>query len=337
MKIPMLPGMAQALHHVRAGNLKQAMAFLRQGLRMDRQEAPPAAREDTPVYEHEPRAPGAREEFGTYSYRNAAGARQYKLFIPSGQEGRALPLVVMLHGCTQSPDDFAAGTRMNALAQEHGFYVAYPAQPQTANPKKCWNWFNAVDQARDRGEPSLIAGIAADVASHHAVDARRVYIAGLSSGAAMAVTLATAYPDVFAAVGVHSGLPHACARDVSSALNAMHAGGSSRSALEIPAIVFHGDRDTLVNPLNGEAVAAAWHAGASGAVVSEESGTINGRRFTRRLALDTPTQRALEHWVVHGAGHAWSGGSAAGSHSDPAGPDASREMVRFFLANPKRA
>jgi len=336
MKIPMLPGMAQALQHVRAGNLKQAMAVLRHGLRMDPQDTPHAGRDDTPVYEHEPRAREAPERFATHSYRNAAGARQYKLFVPSGNEGRTLPLVVMLHGCTQSPDDFAAGTRMNQLAQAHGFYVAYPAQTQAANPKKCWNWFNTVDQGRDRGEPSLIAGIAADVASRHAVDARRVYVAGLSSGGAMAVTLATAYPDVFAAVGVHSGLPHGCARDLPSALNAMHAGGGPRSALEIPAIVFHGDRDTLVNPRNGEAIAAAWRAGAPGAVVSETTGTINGREFTRRQATDAATQRSLEHWIVHGAGHTWSGGSASASHVDPSGPDASAEMVRFFLANPKR-
>ena len=328
MKIRMLPGMAQALHHVRAGNLKQAMALLRHGFHVPAQERP--APQDRAA-----EAPVAPESFQAHSYRNAAGTRQYKLFVPSGHDGQALPLLVMLHGCTQSPDDFATGTRMNAIAQERGLLVAYPAQPQSANPNKCWNWFNALDQQRDRGEPSIIAGIVEDVAARHPVDRRRIFIAGMSAGGAMAATLATTYPELFAAVGVHSGLPHGSARDVTSALAVMRNGAVPRSTLQIPAIVFHGDGDTVVSPRNGDAVATSWREGTPAAVASEQSGEANGRSYTRRSFRDDASQRTLEQWIVHGAGHMWCGGSAAGSHTDPTGPDASREMVRFFLAHPK--
>jgi poly(hydroxyalkanoate) depolymerase family esterase len=324
MKIRMLPGMAQALHHLRAGHLKQAMAVLRQGFHAPAQERPAT-----------PEAPAADAAFQAHSYRNAAGARQYKLFVPSGFEGRELPLLVMLHGCTQSPDVFAVGTRMNAIAQEHGLLVAYPAQPQSANPNRCWNWFNALDQQRGRGEPSIIAGIVEDIATRHAIDRRRIFVAGMSAGGAMAATLATTYPDVFAAVGVHSGLPHGSARDVSSALAVMRNGATPRSTLELPAIVFHGDGDTVVSPRNAEAIAASWRAGTPAAMASEQSGEVNGRGYTRLVFRDDQQGRTLEHWIVHGAGHAWSGGSAAGSHTDPTGPDASREMVRFLLEHPK--
>jgi poly(hydroxyalkanoate) depolymerase family esterase len=277
--------------------------------------------------------PGAQFVDGVY--RGDTGTRHYKLYIPACYQGQPLPLVVMLHGCTQDPDDFAAGTRMNELAEEQGCLVVYPAQSQQANQQRCWNWFNALDQQRGQGEPAIIAGIAQQVATQYAVKPRQGYVAGMSAGGAMAVIVGTLYPDVFAAVGVHSGLPYASARDLPSALQAMKQGapdkGSAGNDGSRPIIVFHGDRDHTVHPRNGEQVMAQQLQRHRDAQARHDRGNVPGghhyTRTTHRHADGTPLG---EHWVVHGAGHAWSGGSADGSYTDARGPDASREMLRFF-------
>ena len=272
-------------------------------------------------------------------YRNHAGTRSYKLYIPSSYHGQAMPLVVMLHGCTQNPDDFAAGTQMNALAEEKECFVVYPAQTQGANSSRCWNWFNAIDQQRDQGEPSLIAGIARQVIDDYPVNEREVFVAGLSAGGAMAVIVGTLYPDLFAAVGVHSGLPFASAQDLPSALAAMKGGAMPNGQRKAPAggvpiIVFHGDRDTTVNPRNGDELIAQGvrsQAGGQAAKAASIDGSVpNGHRYTRTTHSQADGSPLGEHWVVHGAGHAWSGGSNNGSYTDGKGPDASREMLRFF-------
>jgi poly(hydroxyalkanoate) depolymerase family esterase len=277
------------------------------------------------------------------SFSNAAGTRSYMLYVPANYvagAGAPVPLLVMLHGCTQSPDDFAAGTGMNQLAEAHGFLVAYPAQTAKANGSKCWNWFRPGDQAQGRGEPSLIAGIAQHVASHYHVDPRRVFVAGLSAGAAMAVILGETYPEVFAAVGAHSGLPFASAHDVASAFTAMKAGAAREFARTskrdtVPTIVFHGDADHTVAVGNGDEIVR--DAAATTAHRTVQAGVApGGRSYTRTVFTDAAGRPRTQYWRVHGAGHAWSGGSAKGSYTDPSGPDASAEMVHFFLQLPAR-
>jgi poly(hydroxyalkanoate) depolymerase family esterase len=246
----------------------------------------------------------------------------------------------MLHGCTQSPDDFAAGTRMNDLAEEGTFLVAYPAQAQSANISKCWNWFSPADQQRDKGEPSLLAGITSQVMHDFRVDAERVYIAGLSAGGAAAAIMGATYPDLYAAIGVHSGLACGAASDIPSAFTAMRQGRSGvgtaigRAGRVIPTIVFHGDRDTTVNPINGDQVIAQSKSPTELRTAVTTGEAPGGLRYTCTVQTDENGQSILEQWVLHGAGHAWSGGSTEGSYTEPRGPDASREMMRFFLQCP---
>ena len=261
-----------------------------------------------------------------------AGARDYKLFLPPGAGEQPRPLVLMLHGCTQTPDDFAAGTRMNEAAAAQGVVVLYPAQSVQMNPQRCWNWFKRQHQQRDRGEPALLAALVRQVVAEQRIDPSRVYVAGLSAGGAMAAVLGQAYPDLFAAVGVHSGLASGVAGDLPSALAAMQSGAPApRASRPVPTIVFHGDRDATVNPANGAQVfAAATPPGAT--AHTERIARPGARAHTRQQQRDAHGRVVAEHWLVHGAAHAWSGGSSAGSYTDPQGPDATREMLRFFLS-----
>jgi poly(hydroxyalkanoate) depolymerase family esterase len=280
--------------------------------------------------------PSATSSFQYHTVRDAAGSRRFKLYSPAAHDGQPLPLVVMLHGCTQSPDDFAAGTRMNALADEQMFFVAYPEQPSSANPSKCWNWFSEGDQRRDAGEPRLIATLTRQIMRDHAIDEERVYVAGLSAGGAAAAIMGATYPDLYAAVGIHSGLACGAARDVPGAFSAMRQGSPAPHRLApnervVPTIVFHGDRDTTVSPVNGDQ-AIEQASGASGVHTHVSRGeTATGIAFTRTMRHDRWDRCIGEQWVLQGIGHAWSGGSGDGSFTDPRGPDASAEFVRFFL------
>jgi poly(hydroxyalkanoate) depolymerase family esterase len=254
----------------------------------------------------------------------------------------------MIHGCTQSPDDLATGTRMNLLAEEHTFLVAYPAQDASANSSRCWNWFDAADQQRGRGEPSLIAGITCEVVGEYHVAVDRVYVAGMSAGGAMAAIMGSTYPDLYAAVGVHSGLAPGAARDLPSAFAAMRQGqsGTSRqnapakgSTRIVPAILFHGDRDTTVHPSNADHLLAHYRAAAldEAPQVTKRRGRVpGGHAYSCATYHDAEGRLIVERWTVHGLGHAWSGGSVPGSYTDPKGPDASAEMVRFFRQHPQQ-
>lgn len=273
--------------------------------------------------------------FRVATYANDQDKRSYRLYLPAKARVMTdpMPLIVMLHGCGQTPEDFATGTRMNALAEEFGLVVAYPAQPTGANSGRCWSWFKRSDQVRGAGEPALIAGIVRTILRDHPVDPARVYIAGLSAGASASNVIAAAYPDLFAAAGVHSGVPAGAAHNAASAFIAMQQGApGDRPAVAVPTIVFHGDADTVVNPRNGRYVEARTLAAHPRLRRIEKRGrTPGGRSYTVTVHRGANGKSCCEHWVIEAAGHAWSGGHPAGSYTDPAGPDASRQMVRFFL------
>ena len=340
--------MAEATRLMQSGNLQAATAAIQAALGGA---AVPASADDLNVIDVEAHEvgraaparkppepavkPGPAGQFISGSHtEGTAGSREYKLYIPPASFDEPLPLVVMLHGCTQNPDDFAAGTGMNDAALKRGFYVLYPAQTQHANSSRCWNWFKHNHQKRGRGEPALLAGMTKDVMSRYNIDPKRVYVAGLSAGGAMAAILGDAYPDLFAAVGVHSGLATGSATNVQTALSVMQTGAAptaARTTASPPTIVFHGDKDATVNPVNGEQVLAA-SAGAH-KPETKRAKSANGRDYTQRVYKEAGGRVVAEHWAVHGAGHAWSGGSARGSYTDGTGPDASEEMMRFFMAN----
>ncbi|TCR63458.1 PHB depolymerase family esterase [Bosea sp. BK604] len=267
-------------------------------------------------------------------FRNAAGSLGYKLHVPNVPTGRKRALVLMLHGCTQDPDDFACGTGMNALADEFGLVVAYPHQPRSANAQGCWNWFDVRHQKRGFGEPAVLAGMAEALAKEFAIDCDRVYVAGLSAGGAMAEVLSATYPDVFAAVGVHSGLPYGAASDVMTAFAAMKGNAkaaTAHSATRNRKIVFHGSADVTVHPSNGERVFNAARGSNTGLQELTSHLRTSGKSVVRTVIAPSSGRAVAELWQIEGGGHAWSGGNPAGSFADADGPDASREMIRFFL------
>jgi poly(hydroxyalkanoate) depolymerase family esterase len=352
--------MQEAAKLVRSGDLHAATAAIQQALNgqapaaAGRPAPPPSARDIViDVAARERPAPGALQPpraaneaapadadgAGTFTsgrFGEGRNQREYRLYVPPQAGAQPLPLVVMLHGCTQDPQDFAAGTRMNDAACAQGCYVLYPAQSQQANPQRCWNWFKHSHQVRGRGEPALLAAMTRDVMARHAVDPARVYVAGLSAGGAMAAILGEAYPELFAAVGVHSGLASGAARDLPSALAAMRSGAAAGSAASrTPTIVFHGDADATVHPGNGQHVLDASLGHGASEPETERERADAGRNYTRHVHRSPEGKAIAEHWVVHGSGHAWSGGSRQGSYTDPAGPDATAEMLRFFLQHRK--
>ncbi|MDP4033407.1 MAG: PHB depolymerase family esterase [Pseudorhodobacter sp.] len=272
-------------------------------------------------------------------HRSAAGSRGYKLYLPANQPKRLKGLILMLHGCNQSPDDFAVGTHMNAQAEKHGLAIAYPAQTGGRNAASCWNWFKPGNQVRGTGEPAILAALTRKLMKEFGLGRDAVFVAGLSAGGAMAAILADVYPDVFSAAGVHSGLARGAGRDVVSAMSAMRSGGTSEGATPTVAtpsdpvrrIIFHGEADSTVHPSNASMIVAAAVGGdATPTKVSKRS--VRGRGYARSEYAGSDGATLVEHWMIEGSGHAWSGGRAAGTYTDSKGPDASAHMIRFFLA-----
>jgi poly(hydroxyalkanoate) depolymerase family esterase len=342
--------MRQATRLTQAGRLSEATAAIQRALNGKANTYDVVADQEAPV---KPAPSGlilddcvfeVADPFTSGSHTHATLTRGYKLYVPTPSTGQARPLVVMLHGCTQNPDDFAVGTGMNERAREQGFCVLYPEQSQAANPQRCWNWFKHNHQRRGSGEPALIASMTQTIMKEHDIDPRRVFIAGLSAGGAMAAIVADAYPEIFAAVGVHSGLPNGAASNVGEALAVMSSGqsGHIKSPQQpqrlVPTIVFHGDQDRTVHPRNGEQVIASTLGSTAAASPKVTQGlSPNGRRYTNATHHGDAGEVLAEHWLVHGAGHAWSGGHAKGSYTDAKGPDATAEMLRFFFEHPLAA
>lgn len=373
MKTNLLASMQEALALVKSGNLLKATELIQQGLNgklsktaanqvdasviegeLVRKPAKPVqeakVEQSYKPAQPEQRAGTGKAQFITKNFSNKHGAREYKLYIPSSYGQKPLPLVIMLHGCTQTADDFAAGTAMNQLAEELGFLVAYPNQTASANNKRCWNWFKTQDQQTNQGEPAIIAGLTQAIIRDYQADKQRVYIAGLSAGGAMAAIMGATYPKLYAAVGVHSGLAVGSATNVISALAAMNKGScrvkeiTQNSASFVPTIVFHGDKDSVVHLRNGEQVYAQAEQRLKASnddyfndnafqLEQEQIKPKQGRSYTRACLNDAQGLANIEYWTIHGAGHAWSGGNASGSYTDPQGPNASREMLRFFLSH----
>lgn len=343
--------MSEATRLTRGGDLRGATALLMQQVQAHAAGAATAPVADD-VIEAEVRvvdetpAPAAErapaESWTAHRFSHQGRQIAYRLYVPARPaDAPRPPLVVMLHGCTQDAADFAAGTRMNLLAREAGAIVLYPEQTQHANAQKCWNWFKPQHQQRERGEPALLAALTREIVAAQGADPARIYVAGLSAGGAMAHILGRTHPELFAAVGVHSGLPAGAAHDLPSALAAMRSGGPASAATDGPApptIVFHGDADATVHARNGAAVAEAARRALGPAGVAEvvQGRAVGGQRFTRTTYPAADGRSAVEHWQLHGAGHAWAGGSADGSYTAPDGVDASAEMLRFFLGHTLR-
>lgn len=266
------------------------------------------------------------------SFASAAGTRSYKLYIPANMRNGPQGMIVMLHGCSQNPDDFAAGTAMNNLAEVHDLLIVYPGQTSANNPASCWNWFRSTDQMRGQGEPAILAGMTRELALEFNIGREHTFVAGLSAGGAMAMVMAETYPELFAGAGIHSGLDYGSASDVASALAAMrgsHSPSAASRSTRVPVrmIVFHGASDSTVHPTNSDRIAARV-----GSSTKEQASprTARGAGYTRTI-FGPDNAPHLEKWSIDHLGHAWSGGSAAGSFTDQRGPDASAEMVRFFL------
>ena len=298
-----------------------------------------------------------------YTYNGPAGSLPYFVYTPvSYRVGVAVPLVVMLHGCTQTAADFAIGTKMNEMADHYKFLVVYPQQTNVYNQNLCWNWYEHSNQLRGKGEPAMIAGMVQAVeqnTSRWTIDTRHIFVAGISAGAAMAVILGVAYPDIFAAIGVHSGLEYQAATNTIDSLKVRDLGGpdpqqQGHAAFEamgtnvrvIPTIVFQGTNDLIINEINGDQVTKQWMKTdqlASNNTYKTDFGKPSdiwngqipgGHSFSVFKWNDGLGHELQEYWKIDGLGHAWSGGSPGNSYTDSSGPNASLAIVQFFMRHP---
>ena len=292
---------------------------------------------DLPTAPTPPVPTPAGAQFLSRALTTNSGSMRYKLYIPTPRDTPPAGLIIMLHGCKQNPDDFAVGTGMNEVADTKNFIVAYPQQESSANAAACWNWFVPAHQMRDRGEPALMAALTRALTTEFNIPAGKVFAAGLSAGGAMAAILAETYPELYAAVGIHSGLAYGSANDVMSAFAAMRGDRLVRARTTADAtaprmILFQGSKDSTVHPSNVEALMSR-RSDASLQRVIDPAANHNGRNVNRQVFHNAAGVHVLEVWEIEETGHAWSGGNERGSFTDKAGPSASAEMVRFFLSS----
>jgi poly(hydroxyalkanoate) depolymerase family esterase len=305
---------------------------------------------------HVPGGPGTLDQ---RTFTVAGRTRRALVHSPADVEPQtAVPLVCMLHGCTQDAVSFAAATLMNEAADRYGFVAVYPQQDRGDNPQNCWNWFLPEHQARGAGEPASIVAIIRELmgtTSRWTIDNRRVFVAGMSAGGAMAAILAAVYPDLFAAVAVHSGLSYRSASGLGAAFDAMARGGENPTgqaraahaaigdlARPVPSMVVHGSADPTVAPVNADQVLQqSMTANRLAApeicdldiarpTTTSRAQVNDGHAYTRSRWTDRRGALMHELMKVDGLGHAWSGGANGGSHTDPRGPDATDAIWRFF-------
>jgi len=313
-------------------------------------------------FQHGARA--SNPQWQQFFYNGPAGSRPYFVYTPEHyQVGTPVPLIVMLHGCIQTAVDFATGTQMNQLAEQYNFIVAYPQQTSIYNPSLCWNWFNPANQFRGSGEPAIIAGIVQEIERNTArwtIDGHRIYVTGISAGGAMAVILGATYPDIFAAIGVHSGVEYRAITSLLSGGEVFLDGGPDpiqqgqeafaamgSFARVVPTIVFHGTDDVVANPIDGNQVVQQWMEtdflashGTYDAGFNHPSSTMHGQvpeghSYTVYRWNDNGGNEVQEYWLINGMGHAWSGGNP-GDFTDLQGPSASLAMYLFFKNHPMR-
>lgn len=326
---------------------RRSTRALTSGLRALLPNLPAKRRRPASAAGRKPARPVAAGVWVAGTHLGPAGGRNYDVYVPAGLSRRAAaPVVVLLHGCGQTPAEFADATRFTATADRNGFLVVLPHQQTRHHPQRCWRWYETAHQQRGAGEPAVIAGIVAQVAAEEArwrIDPRRVYVAGLSAGGAMALTVAAAYPDVFAAVGAHSAPAFRSSTGPGQALAAMAARTEVPPPLPgapavPPAIVVQGGSDSVVRKLNGDRVADQWlaHRAAAGGddpvsrSRSDAGRTTDGRTYHVLRWYTGRGRKVLEYWLVDGLAHAWSGGREKGSFSDPDGPRATTLMWAFF-------
>ncbi|CAN5216054.1 PHB depolymerase family esterase [soil metagenome] len=284
-------------------------------------------------------------------HRASPRRMEYWLYIPDGVKKDLMPLVVMLHGCEQSASQFAQGTRMNQLAAKKGFAVLYPQQSRKENASRCWNWYDKTNQDGG-GEASMIVGVVQKVREKFPIDASRIYIGGMSAGAAMANIIALRHPQLIAAVGLHSGAVFGEAQSALGAIAVMQHGsrnanfGTLHAALggagaqqKIPAILIHGERDFVVRSVN------MAHAAKQFRVLNQLSGESDEPVISEHPRVATASQsrnayKTFDYFdgrklivrvcEIAQLDHAWSGGDCSLRFNACEGPDASLMMWNFF-------
>ena len=302
-------------------------------------------------------ASGAAGSLVKGSYTGPDGTLSYEVYVPSGYVAeRRVPLIVALHGCSENAEQFRQVTRFDELAEAKNAIVVFPDKSSYADSTSCWNWFKTSHMQRGTGEPALIAGVVDKVRQNYAIDDRRIYATGLSAGGAMASVMSATYPDVFAAAGVGSGCEYAAGASCAGyrGIDPEDAGQRAYQAMgtqarEVPVIVFQGDQDKTVPEVNAEQLVQQWQATDDWADDGARNSTIpadpvkvkdpapsgGGHTYTVRDYADGQGNELIQFWVVHGMGHAWSGGCDCEAYADTNGPNESAAMYAFFMSHPR--